>query len=365
MKIDRELVDALIGKIAATCKDMKINIMEVCGTHTMAIGKSGMRQLLPANIKLISGPGCPVCVTHQGEIDNYLELAQRDKVIIATFGDLIRVPGSRAQGSLQQLKGEGAQVKLVYSTLDALKLAKDYPNNEVVFLGVGFETTVPTVAQAIIQAEKEAIGNFSVYSMHKVVPPALQALLSDQEVDIQGFILPGHVTTIIGLSPYQFVAREYKIPSVVAGFEAIDILHGIYILGQQLAKQEAKVELQYKRGVSPEGNPIARKIIEQVFIPGDAWWRGIGIIPNSGLHIRKEYSKYNAQIRFELPTGDRVCQEIKDNQQVCSCGEILKGKKLPKDCPAFKKACTPARPLGPCMVSTEGACAAYYRYDLE
>lgn len=366
LKNEKELAKKLLNKIQEyTTTGQTINIMEVCGTHTMAIGKSGLRQLLPENIRLISGPGCPVCVTHQGEIDNYLELAQREQVIIATFGDLMRVPGSSAMGSLQQLKGEGAQVRIVYSTLDALQLAVDYPEKEVVFLGVGFETTTPTVAQSILEAKSRNIENFSVYSMHKLVPPALKALLTDEEVQIDGFLCPGHVTTIIGLEPYKFVVDEYKKPCVVAGFEPLDILQGILMIVKQINANNPEVELQYKRGVVPEGNAVARQIMEQVFQLSSAWWRGLGEIPQSGLAIRPEWAAYDAQVKFKMKSIEQCCTQMEEKNNMCSCGEILKGKMLPNQCKVFKKACTPAKPLGPCMVSTEGACAAYYRYELD
>jgi hydrogenase expression/formation protein HypD len=367
LKISKEQLKLMLTKIEEALPDSNgtYNLMEVCGTHTMAVGRSGIRQILPGNIRLISGPGCPVCVTHQGEIDNYLELAQKSNVIITTFGDLMRVPGSKPGRSLQQLKGEGADIRVVYSTLDSLQLAHDNPDKEVVFLGVGFETTIPTIAQSIIEAEERGITNYSVYSMHKLIPPALRALLTDQEVKIDGFIAPGHVSTIIGMAPYKIVADEFLKPCVLTGFEPFDILQAIIMLLQQLKDNRAEVEIQYKRAVVPEGNPIARAIIDKVFKEADSWWRGIGCIPASGLVIRPEYRQFDAQVKFDLPSAEQICQGVGDNSKDCACGEILKGIKLPKDCPAFKKACNPSQPIGPCMVSAEGACAAYYRYDLD
>lgn len=363
-KMSRESLNTLVNRIHELMPNNgpAIKLMEVCGTHTMAIGKSGLRQLMPQNVKLISGPGCPVCVTHQGEIDNYLKLAERDNVIITTFGDLIRVPGSSPGKSLQHYKSQGSDIRVVYSTLDAIKLAQEHPGKEVVFLGVGFETTAPTVAHSIIEAKESKLQNYSVYSMHKVIPPALKALLADQEVEIDGFIAPGHVSSIIGIKPYQFVANDYGKPCVLTGFDPLDILEGIVMLLEQINSKKAEVTIQYKRGVSVGGNPVAQGIINKVFTRADAWWRGIGCIPESGLSLREEFRDFDALKKFNLPSPQEACQGQGEVNQLCQCGQILKGIKLPQDCPAFKKICNPAHPLGPCMVSTEGSCAAYYRY---
>ncbi|MEW6064491.1 hydrogenase formation protein HypD [Desulforamulus profundi] len=339
--------------------DKPLNIMEVCGAHTMAIGKSGLRQLLPDNIRLLSGPGCPVCVTHDCEIEVYLELARQRNVIIATFGDLLRVPGKKGS-SLADARGQGAKVSVVYSTLDALKLAKKNPGKEVVFLGAGFETTAPTVAMSVIQAQEEGIENFSVYSLHKLVPPALEALLLDKEVKIDGFILPGHVSTIIGVEPYYFLAREYHKASVITGFETHDILQGLVMLLEQIREDNPCVEIQYRRGVLPQGTPLARQVMARVFEPADAWWRGLGLIPKSGLRIRESFRNYDANKKFNIP--EPYPNEKEESNKNCACGDILKGIKLPQECRLFGRACTPLNPVGPCMVSSEGACAAYYRF---
>lgn len=358
--VNREYLKELLRKIKETTPDdMTINIMEVCGTHTMEIGRSGLRQLIPDNIKLISGPGCPVCVTHDAEIETYLELTGKENVITATFGDLMRVPGKN--GSLADARGRGAEVKLVYSTLDALEVARRHPEKEVVFLGAGFETTAPTVGASIIQAAEENIENYSVFSMHKLVPPALRALLQDDELNIDGFLLPGHVSAVIGIEPYQFAAEKHKKAGVIAGFETGDILESIYMLLNQIVRQAPKVELQYKRAVKNEGNPKAREIMYTVFKPGDALWRGFGWIPESGLLLKEEYEAFDAKVKFAVQELSAEEETIHVN---CACGDVLKGIKTPMECKLFDNGCTPLNPIGPCMVSSEGACAAYYKYSL-
>ena len=329
-------------------------IMEVCGTHTVAIAKNALRELLPATVRLISGPGCPVCVTDSGEIDRYLYLAAQPKVITATFGDMIRVPGT--EKNLQVLRAEGADVRIVYSTQDALELARKNQDKEVVFLGIGFETTVPTVAVSLETAKQEGIGNFTVLSMHKVVPPVLRLLAEDAELVVDAFLDPGHVCAIIGIEPLQFMAKDYGKPGVVTGFEALDILEGIVMLLRQRDEDRSEIEIQYKRVAKVEGNLHAQRFIEQVFEPMDASWRGIGRIPQSGLGIREEYSAWDAAKKFSLP--------IFHSQETpgCRCGEVLKGRIYPTQCPLFGRFCTPMKPVGPCMVSSEGSCAAYYRY---
>lgn len=341
-----------------TPENRTLNFMEVCGTHTMTIGKSALRQLLPESINLISGPGCPVCVTHDEEIENYLELALQGEVIIATFGDLLRVPGM--DGSLADARAKGADVRVVYSTLDALKLAKKNRSKEVVFLGVGFETTAPTVAMSILHARQEGIENFSVYSMHKLIPPALGALVTDKEVKIDGFILPGHVSTIIGVEPYRFLAGDYQKAGVITGFEPEDILQALLMLLKQIRENQFRVEVQYTRGVSLEGNKIAQKLLKEVFEPEDSLWRGLGLIPASGLKIRDEFDRYDARKKFNL--GKPRATKPGEANKNCACGAILKGIKTPPQCALFNRVCTPLNPVGPCMVSSEGACAAYYRY---
>ncbi|MBW2645142.1 MAG: hydrogenase formation protein HypD [Deltaproteobacteria bacterium] len=350
---DAELSRKMVDKIK-TISRKKVRLMEVCGTHTMAIFRSGIRALLPETITLLSGPGCPVCVTAQREVDAFIKLAGIKDVIVATFGDLLRVPGTHS--SLQKERAEGKEVRIVYSTFDALELAQKNPQKEVVFLGVGFETTAPTIAASILEAEKRNAKNFSVLSAHKVVPPALSALMESDNVKIDGFICPGHVSVIIGSGAYLPVVEKYHIPCVVSGFEPADILQAIYVLIKQLEAGDAKLENEYRRAVTFEGNEKARQIMYQVFEPTDAPWRGIGTIPESGLKIRKEFDSFNAEKKFDLSVPDS--KEPKG----CACGEILLGLKTPPECPLYKKVCTPSDPVGPCMVSTEGTCAAYYKY---
>ncbi|HDP69297.1 MAG TPA: hydrogenase formation protein HypD [Actinobacteria bacterium] len=331
-----------------------VKFMEVCGTHTVSISKNGIRQVLPENISLLSGPGCPVCVTANGDIDKAIAIAEAPDVIFTTFGDMMKVPGSYS--SLAGKRADGADVRIVYSTLDALKIAKNNPDKKVVFFAVGFETTAPTIALSILEAHRQGIKNYFIYSVHKLVPPAMAALLNLGEVKLDGFICPGHVSVIIGSKPYEFIARDYKISCVIAGFEPIDILQSIYMLVSQVENGEAKVEIGYKRGVSFLGNTKAQEVMEEVFRPCDADWRGIGVIPESGLALSNNFKGFDAVEIFDIdvpPTREPVG---------CSCGEILRGVKLPYDCKLFGKACTPENPAGPCMVSTEGSCAAYYRY---
>lgn len=352
MRNSKEYAQSLLTQIREMKPDC--SLMEVCGTHTMAIAKAGLRNLLPETLRLLSGPGCPVCVTAQGDIDSMIDLADRKDVIITTFGDMIRVPGTGS--SLQEKKSEGADIRVVYSPIDAMGIARENPDKEVVFIGIGFETTAPTVAATIEMAAAEGMPNFSVLSLHKVVPPALEAIFSDEEIKVDGLICPGHVSAVIGVEPYAVLADQFHKPSVVTGFEAIDILEGVLMLVQQLNKAESKVEIQYRRVVKPEGNKVAQHVIERVFSAVDARWRGLGTIPGSGLALRPAYEAMDAKRKFDLP--DREDHPIKG----CSCGEILKGRMLPVECALFGKGCTPLKPIGPCMVSHEGACAAYYRY---
>jgi len=329
-------------------------IMEVCGTHTVAIAKNAIRELLPPSIRLISGPGCPVCVTDNSDIDRYLYLAAQPNVITATFGDMIRVPGT--EKNLQELRAEGADVRIVYSTQDALELARKNPDKEVVFLGVGFETTTPTVAVSLETAKQEEITNYSVLSMHKVVPPALRLLAEDDALVVNAFLDPGHVCAIIGIEPIEFMAKDYGLPGVVTGFEALDILEAILMLLRQRAEGRSEIEIQYKRVVKAEGNPYAKMVVERVFEPVDASWRGMGMIRQSGLGIREEYGAWDAARKFQLPVF------YSKETPGCRCGDVLKGLIYPLQCPLFGKRCTPMKPVGPCMVSSEGSCAAYYQY---
>jgi hydrogenase expression/formation protein HypD len=328
--------------------------MEVCGTHTMAIFRSGIRALLPNTLSLISGPGCPVCVTAQNEIDAFIELSRIDDVIITTFGDLLRVPGTGS--SLQKERAAGRDIRMVYSPIDALDAAKKNPDKKIVFLGVGFETTAPIIAAAILETRERGIDNFFVYSAHKLVPPALNTLMGIDGVNVAGFLLPGHVSVIIGLEAYRPFFERYRIPCVVSGFEAVDILHSIQLLIEQIEASEPRLENGYPRAVTSEGNKKAQQMIQKVFEPVDAPWRGIGSIPESGLKIREEFSAFDAKIAFEV--------EVPETPEPagCACGQILAGLKTPPECSLYKKVCTPTDPVGPCMVSSEGTCAAYYRY---
>jgi len=332
-----------------------IKLMEVCGTHTVTIFRHGLRELLPPHITLISGPGCPVCVTPVEAIDRAVILSQREETIIATFGDLLRVPGSET--SLLQQRSAGADVRVVYSAYDALELARQNRDRKVVFLGVGFETTAPTVAAVIRRAKEEGAANFSVLSMHKIIPPALKALIESPELTIDGFICPGHVSTIIGTEPYRPAAEQFHVPCVLAGFEPADILQAIALLVNQIEAGQAKVEIQYRRGVRPEGNPKARAAMEEVFEVCDSVWRGLGILPRSGLEIAPSYGAFDADRLYDIPPVEGK------EPAGCICGDILRGIKGPPDCPLFRKACTPENPVGACMVSSEGTCAAYFKYS--
>jgi len=344
-----------LNRIAELAQRVSRNVtfMEVCGTHTMAVSRSGLRQLLPANVKLISGPGCPVCVTDTSYLDAAIELARRPDVIVTTFGDLVRVPGS--ESSLERERAAGAAVRVVYSPADALSLAQENPDKQVVFLGVGFETTAPTVAWTIKKAAQDGVMNFSVLCAHKTMPFAMEALLKDKEVKIDGFICPGHVSVITGAQLYQFIPERYGIPCVVCGFEAVDVMKCIAMLLAQIAEERAAVEIEYTRSVNQTGNPAAQQLIAEVFEESDAGWRGIGVIRRSGLAIRKEFSRWDA--------GKSVTFRESSPHPGCRCGDVLRGVLTPPDCKLFAKACTPTNPLGPCMVSSEGACAAFYRYE--
>ena len=350
---DSAISQPLIEKIKSiSTKDVRL--MEVCGTHTVSIFRSGIRSVLPPTISLLSGPGCPVCVTDQAEVDAFIELARLDDVIITTFGDLMRVPGTKS--SLQKESAGGRDIRVVYSTFDALEIAKKNPARRVVFLGVGFETTAPTIAAAILSAAQMDLSNFSAISAHKLVPPALQALMAPADGRIDGFILPGHVSVIIGLNAYRPFFDQYQIPCVVAGFEPIDILQAIFRLVEMLESGAPVLDNAYPRAVTAEGNTKAQQILDEIFEPVDARWRGIGVIPQSGLKIREKYGAHDAQKLFDFQVPDAK------TPKGCACGEILIGTKTPPECSLYKKACTPMDPVGPCMVSTEGTCAAYYKY---
>ena len=350
---NKEIAQKILRQIKSISKK-KINLMEVCGTHTVAIFRNGIRKILPSNINLLSGPGCPVCVTPISYIDEIIALSREEGFIITTFGDMIRVPGSTS--TLEREKTDGADIRIVYSTLDALKIALDNSSKEIIFMGVGFETTSPTIASAVVKAQKEKIENFSVLSVAKIMPPAMKALLEGKEVNIDGFICPGHVSAIIGSKPYNFITTQHKVPCVICGFEPLDILQSIYMLVKQIEDGRAEVEIQYERAVKPEGNKIALDKIDEVFKVVDSNWRGIGNIPLSGLEIKDEYEKFNAR-KFIVER-----EETKEPKG-CRCGEVLRGVITPPECSLFRKGCSPENPQGACMVSTEGTCAAYYKYN--
>jgi hydrogenase expression/formation protein HypD len=360
---DQAVARALVVRIARRAGQLgrTINLMEVCGTHTMAISRFGLRSLLPPNVRFVSGPGCPVCVTDQADIDLFLTLARQPDVITTTFGDMIRVPGRET--TLAAEKAAGRDVRVVYSPLDALEVAKAHPDRLVIFYAVGFETTAPMVAAALELALAQGLDNFTIYPVHKTVPPALAALLAAPGVRLDGFLLPGHVSTVIGAGAYAPVVEEFHLPAVVAGFEGNDILLAVEMLLAQLASGEARVEIEYRRVVSWEGNRTAQAILDRFFAPADAQWRGIGIIPGSGLALRPEYAHLDARSRFDTPALAKALVPPPPKLAGCACGEVLQGRKLPPECVLFGRACTPGSPVGPCMVSSEGSCAAYYRYE--
>lgn len=353
----RDAAAAIIKKIRSISK-RRVNLMEICGTHTHAISRFGIREALPENIRLISGPGCPVCVTSAKDVNRVIAFsASREDVVIATFGDMMRVPGSTS--SLQEQKAAGGDIRVVYSALNALDMARANPDKECVLYAVGFETTAPTVAAAILAAKAEGVKNFSVLALHKLTPPAMKFLLDSGGVEVHGFICPGHVTAIIGAAAYEFIAKDYRAPCVVAGFEPLDALMGIYMLIRQLEEGRCAIEVEYDRVVKWAGNVKAQAVTEEVFEPADAAWRGIGVIPGSGLKIRDAFSAFDAEARFTVAQAP-----FHDDAEPpgCRCGDVLKGVIRPNGCPLFGKTCTTETPVGPCMVSSEGTCAAFYKY---
>jgi hydrogenase expression/formation protein HypD len=349
---DHEIAEKLIQEIRSVSKK-HVRLMEVCGGHTMAIRKYSIDSLLPNTVELLSGPGCPVCVTGQDFIDKAIALAQRPDVILTTYGDLIRVPGSKS--NLDQAKALGADIRIVYSTLEALRIASENPDKKIVFLGIGFETTAPSTAISLQQAKKQGIKNYFVLSAHKTMPNAMAALIEGGS-QIDGYIGPGHVSTIAGSKIYNELVNQYNLSIVISGFEPVDILQSILMLVKQLEQEKPKLEIQYKRAVKAEGNIKAQEIVDEVFEPCESYWRGIGNIKDSGMKIRGNYELFDADKHFELQIDQAP------EPKGCICGAILKGLNKPTDCKLFGKACVPENPVGACMVSGEGTCAAYYRY---
>lgn len=361
MKLSDEFRDpALVREIASRLQrfsGMSATIMEVCGTHTMSVARFGLKSLMPEGVRLISGPGCPVCVTDQGDIDCYLALGMQPGVTLACFGDMMRVPGSVT--SLERLRAEGADVRVVYSPMDAVEIARAEPDKEVVFFGVGFETTMPAVALAIKVAAEERADNFLVYCAHKTIPEALRALLASNVVNISGLLLPGHVTAIIGSSAYDFIASELGVTCAVAGFEPVDILLAVEAILTRLAHGTPAIDNMYPRAVQTEANPRAAELMAEVFVPCDASWRGLGSIAGSGVTIAHNYAVHDAKKRFQSALADVP----PPRPTTCRCGDVLRGVMHPSECLHFGRTCNPTEPIGPCMVSSEGACAAAYRYE--
>ena len=354
--MDKREVQQLVDRIGRLCRtrEHQPRIMEICGTHTVSLLRSGVRSLLGETLRLISGPGCPVCVTSQGYIDAACDLADRPDVTICTYGDMVRVPGSR--GSLEQRRAEGAAVMVVYCPRDALRYAADHPDRQVVFLAIGFETTVPATAATILEAERRDVSNFFVLTAHKLVIPAVAALLSGGDVAIDGLLCPGHVSVVIGADAYRPVADNWAMPCAIAGFEPLNMLAGIAALAEQIAARRAEVQNVYGVAVSPEGNRVAQDMISRVFAPAPAVWRAMGVIDASGLELRERYGRFDALRQLDIEIGpDR-------EPPGCLCGQVIQGKVDPPECGLFAAECTPLTPVGPCMVSSEGTCAAWYKY---
>ncbi len=348
--------DEIIKHLHELCDGLgRIQIMEICGTHTVSLFRTGLRSLFPENLRLVSGPGCPVCVTAQRHIDAAIDLAKRDGVIVATYGDMIRVPGK--SGSLERLRAEGADVRVINSAKTCLRLANENPDREVVFLAVGFETTAPATAAVVLEAEANGVANFSALMCHKLVIPAMQALLQAGDVPLDGFLCPGHVSVIIGANAYKPIVEQFKKPCVVAGFEPPSILHGIELVVEHVAAKRAALSNAYRNVVSNEGNGIALDLLKQVFVSADTHWRELGVIPKSGLELASCYEQFDAAKRFEVVFGDD------EDNPLCRCGEVIQGKVEPADCDLFGYECTPLYPIGPCMVSSEGTCSAWYKYN--
>jgi hydrogenase expression/formation protein HypD len=350
--LSRGLLSTLEGLIKRIGRP--VTIMEICGSHTFAIARFGLRDCLSSSLRLISGPGCPVCVTSAADIDGMLYLAKHHQVTIATFGDMLRVPGTGGV-SLQQLRAGGARVETISSAMEALKMAETNPDQQFILLGIGFETTAPTVAATVMACRRKGIANLSVFSVHKTIPQAIRALIDDRSLNIDGFFCPGHVSTITGAGIYDLIPQAHR-AAVITGFEPVDILEGLGMILGQLAEARFEVAVQYERGVRPQGNHRARAVMNEVFTAVDAEWRGLGVIPGSGLALRDSFADFDARRRFPIPVLPSAAAKG------CECGSILRGVKSPDECPLYRKVCHPANPLGPCMVSAEGTCAAYYKY---
>ena len=350
---NKELVLQLADEIRSL-SSKELSFMEVCGGHTMALYKFGLPSLLPDNVRLLSGPGCPVCVTDKRYLDQAIAYSRLDETVVTTFGDLMRVPGSRS--TLAKERAKGADIRTVYSSLEALEIAKELPGKQVVFLGIGFETTAPTSAAVILEAAKTGVDNFCLFSAHKVMPPAMAALI-DEGVPIDGYLCPGHVSAITGTAIYESLVRNYGVSCVISGFEPVDMMQALKMLIAQQEAERPAVEIQYSRAVKTEGNLKAQRMMTEVFQSRDDWWRGLGVLAGSGLGIREAYQQHDAEAMLEVEVEETI------DIPGCLCGEILKGLQTPQDCPLFAKICTPSEPIGACMVSNEGACAAYYRYN--
>jgi len=353
---DREMVLGLAAQIRTLAEPWPntMTFMEICGTHTMSIYQYGIRTLLPGNVRLISGPGCPVCVTPNGYIDRAIAYSRLPETIITTFGDMVRVPGSSS--SLMEERARGADIRIVYSPLDAVAIARKTSGKKVIFLGVGFETTAPTIAGSILAARAANLSNYFVLASHKTIPYPMEVLSSDPELKIDGYICPAHVSAIIGADAYRTLAEKRGVPCVVTGFEPVDVMQGVEMLTRQVVERVSRVEIQYSRVVNWEGNRKAQSVLAEVFRVCDVEWRGIGVIPGSGLEINDRYAAFDAV--KAIP----VSVEEPREHQGCRCGEILKGKVSPFECPLFDSVCTPESPVGACMVSSEGTCAAAYKY---
>jgi len=350
---DSGLAETLAAKIRRV-SSRRASFMEFCGGHTVTIARYGIESLLPEQVRLLSGPGCPVCVTPMDQIDRMIALAGQPGMIVTTYGDMLRVPGSSS--SLAFERGRGADVRIVYSSYDALEIARNTPEREVVFFGIGFETTAPATAAAVLKARELKLDNFSVVSAHKTTPAIIKALLDTEELELDGLICPGHVSVITGTAPYIYAAEERGVPCVISGFEPVDVLQSVLMLVEQVENGDSRVEIQYKRGVRPAGNEKARRLMNEVFKPADSNWRGIGVVAASGLALRDEFSKWDALARFQLKVPETA------EPAGCICGRILRGVASPSDCALFGKRCMPSTPVGACMVSSEGACQAHYRF---